>query len=91
MTHLVSAFCDGRETNKGLLESLLKIFLQLLWTEVLQEADRKKAEFPCHLKKNTKELKMLESIKALMIKLCLEDSQDLNFPVRVPQHTEDIS
>lgn len=50
MRHLVTAFCDGRDTNKslciGILKSLLKIFLHLLLSEVVQETDRKKQNFP---------------------------------------------
>lgn len=78
--HLVSGLCGGRERNKGLLRSLIKLFLQLL-SEVLQEADRKKAVSPYHLKENTRDLKILEPIKSLKNKI----------PGGAPQHTEGIS
>lgn len=81
MRHLVSPSCDGRERTKGLLDSLIKIFLQFLG-EVLQETNReKKAVSPHHLKENTRELKVLEPRKPLKNKL----------PGGVSQHTAGIS
>lgn len=86
MRHLLSAFCDEKETNKGLLESQLKIFLQFVLSKVAQG----KAELPHHLKKKYQRAEDIRVNKALKMKVSLEDYRGLNLLDSVPRCTEDI-
>lgn len=73
----------------GILESLLKIFLQLL-SEAVQKADRKKQTFPEPIKKEYQRPEDIGVNKSTQDQtLGLQEYQDFNFPV--PQHKEDIS